>query len=191
MSLQTWQETLISAQVDGAALNTSTTPTSILPPAARYTLPANYMAIGKVFRIKFAGRLSNIVTTPGTLTLDVRMGPTSNIIVFNGGAMQLSTTAHTNVPIVGEIMLTCRAIGNSTNANLMGQGWALSQALSLTAVADSATTPAHLLMPNTAPAVGTGFDSTVSMVVDLFATFSISNAGNGITLHQYTLEALN
>jgi hypothetical protein len=191
VSLQTWQETLINSQVDGSALASSTTATSLLPPAARYTLPANYLQIGRMFRIKFAGRLSNIVTTPGTITFDVRMGPTSNIVVFNGGAMQMSTTAHTNVPIVGEVTLTCRAIGNSTNANFMGQGWALSQALSLTAVADSTTTPAHLLMPNTAPAVGTGFDSTVAMVVDLYGTFSINNAGNSVTIHQYSLEALN
>jgi hypothetical protein len=191
MSLQTWVETLVTAQVDGTALNTSTTPTSIIPAAARYTLPPNYMAVGKALRIKFAGRISNIVTTPGTLTLDVRMGPTSNIIVFSGGAMQLSTTAHTNLPIVGEIMLTCRAIGASTTANLMGQAWVASQALSLTAVADSTTTPAQLLAPNTAPAVGTGFDSTVAMVVDLFGTFSINNAANSIQLHQYSLEALN
>lgn len=191
MSNQSWNEVLITAQTDGTALNTSTTATSILPAAARCTLPANSLYIGKQFRISAMCRLSNIVTTPGTLTLDVRMGPTSNIVVFNGGAMQMSTTAHTNVPLVFEALLTCRAIGASTSANFMGQGWALSQALSLTAVADSTTTPAHLLAPNTAPAVGTGFDSTVAMVVDLFATFSVSNAGNGITLHQYSLAALN
>lgn len=191
MSRQTWWETLIAAEVDGTAYNTSVTPTSILPPAARYTLPANFMDVGRQFRITGACRLSNIVTTPGTLTLDVRMGPTSNIVVFNGAAMQMSTTAHTNVPLVFEILLTCRAIGASTTANLMGQGWALSQGLSLTAVADSATTPAHLLMPNTAPAVGTGFDSTVAMVVDVFATFSVNNANNSIQLHQYNLATLN
>lgn len=190
MSLQTWQETLVSAQVSGTTLTGSLSATSILPAAARYTLPANFMAIGKVLRLRATGALGNIVTTPGTLTLDVRMGPTSNIIVFNGGAMQLSSTAHTALPFSLEILLTCRAIGASTTANLMGQGWILGQALSLTAVADSTTTPAHLLMPNTTPAVGTGFDSTVPMVVDLFATFSLANA-NALTLTQYTLEALN
>ena len=189
MSVQFWQETLVTAQTDGTALASSTTATSIIPAAARYTLPANYFYIGKMLRIKFAGQLSNIVTTPGTLTLDVRMGPTSNIVVFNGAAMQLSTTAHTTLPIVGEIILTCRAIG--TSANFMGQGWALSQALSLTAVADSTTTPAHLLMPNTTPAVGTNCDSTVAMVVDLFGTFSINNAGNRIQINQYSLESMN
>jgi len=191
MSLQTWVETLITSQVDSTALTSSTSATTILPPAARLTLPANYFYIGKKLRIKFHGRLSNLVTTPGTLTIDVRMGPTSNIVVFNGGAMQMSTTAHTNVPVVGEISLTCRAIGASTSANFMGQGIVTSQALSLTAVADSTTTPATLLMPNTAPAVGTGFDSTVAVVVDLFGTFSVNSASNSITIHQYSVEALN
>jgi len=190
MSLQTWSETLVSSQISGNNLTASVTATSLIPAAARYTLPPNFMAIGKVLRIKFAGQLGNIVTTPGTLTLDVRMGPTSNIIVFNGGAMQLSSTAHTTLPIMGEILLTCRAIGGGTTANLMGQGIVTAQSLSLTAVADSATTPATLLIPNTTPGVGTGFDSTVSMVVDLFGTFSLNNA-NAIQLHQYTLEALN
>lgn len=191
MGQQTWQETQITAQTDGSALSNSTSATSILPAAARLTLPANYMYVGRQFRVFAAGRLSNIVTTPGTLTLDVRMGPSSNIIVFNGGAMQLSTTAHTNVPWWFEATLTCRAIGNSTNANLMGQARVTSQALSLTAVADSTTTPATLMAPNTAPAVGTGFDSTVAMVVDLYAAFSIANAGNSVQLHQYAFEALN
>ncbi len=163
----------------------------MLPPAARYTLPANYFqTIGKVLRIKAAFRFSNITPTPGTLTLDVRMGPTSNIIVFNGGAMTLvSDTAHTTLPLWVEILLTCRAIGSGTSANLMGQGVATGEQLSRTAVAKSTTTAATLLIPATTPAVGTGFDSTVSMVVDLFATFSVSNAANLLLLHQYTLES--
>lgn len=188
MSLQTWQETLVSAQVDGTALNTSTTPTSILPAAARYTLPANWMAIGKVMRVTAMGRVSNMNPTPGNLTLDVRMGPTSNIVVFNGGAVALNTAvAKTNVTWWLEILLTCRAIGASTTANLMGTGFLQSEAINGAAVgfAESASLPAS------APAVGTGFDSTVPMVVDLFATFSVSNAANSIQVHQYILEALN
>lgn len=191
MSNQGYVETLITQQQDGTALNTSTTPTSILHSTGKLTLPAQYMYIGRRLRIQGFARLSNIVTTPGTLTLDVRMGPTSNIVVFNGAAMQMSSTVHTNVPLWFEILLTCRAVGSGTSANLMGQGRATSQALSLTAVGDSTTTPATLMMPNTAPAVGTGFDSTVAMVVDLFATFSISNAANSIQLHDYAVESLN
>ncbi len=188
MSLQTWQETLITAQVDGTALNTSTTATTILPPAARYTLPPGFMAVGKALRVTATGRLSVINPTPGNLTLDVRMGPTSNIVVFNGGAMPLNTAAaKTNVTWWFEAMLTCRSIGASTTATLMGTGWLQSEAVNGAAVG----TAESISLPTSAPAVGTGFDSTVAMVVDLFATFSVSAAGNSIQLHQYTLEAMN
>src|SRR5712691_1446440 len=188
MSLQSWQETLITSQVDGPTLATFTTATSMLPPAARYTLPAGYFsAIGKALRITIAGRISNVVTSQPTFTFDVRMGPTSNIIVFNGGAMTTSTTAHTSVPFFWDVLLTCRAIGSGTTANLMGQAKVTSQAfVSSGATADPAGSHTVLLTPNTAPAVGTGFDSTVAMVVDVFAACQTSNAGNGLTVLQYT-----
>lgn len=187
-----YQETLITQQGDGPSLSASTSATSILLGAAKVTLPPGFFGtIGKAVRLTAYGRLSNIVTTPGTLTIDVRMGPTSNIVVWNGGAMQLSSTAHTTLPWWLSVVMTCRSVGNSTTAKLFSQGIMTSQALSLTAVADSTTTPATLLLPNTTPAVGTGFDSTVAMVVDLFATFSINNAANLIQTHGYILESLN
>lgn len=184
-SLQTWQETLVSAQVDGTALNTSTTPTSIIPAAARFTLPANFMAIGKVLRVTAKGRVSTF--TSGTLTLDVRMGPTSNIIVFTGPAMVMIISL-TNKTFIMDVMLTCRAIGSSTSANLMGIGQITSPAVGTSATGAAANT---LMLPDSAPAVGTGFDSTVAMVADLFATWSVSNAANSIQVHQYALESLN
>ncbi len=187
----TYTEAITTMQVAGPTLTASTSATSLLGGQAKATLkPGFFDRAGKAVLVKFAGQLGNIVTTPGTLTIDVRMGPTSNIIVFNGGAMQLSSTAHTTLPFVGEILLTCRAVGNGTSANLMGQGVMTAQALSLTAVADSTTTPATLLLPNTTPTVGTGFDSTVAMVVDLFGTFSLNNA-NAITVQQYWLYEVN
>jgi hypothetical protein len=71
----------------------------------------------------------------------------------------------------------------------MGQGIAVGQPLSLTAVADGTTTVATLMMPNTTPTVGTGFDSTATQAIDLTANFSLT--GNSTTLEQYTIEAMN
>lgn len=191
MSINTWGETLITAQVDGTALNTSTTATSILPPAARFTLPSNFFSIGKALRLKAMGRVSNIVTTPGTLTLDVRFGTVATpIIVFNGGAMQLNAVAKVNVTWWLEAILTCRAIGNGTSANMIGVGQWTSESVVGSAVPASGGAGCFNL-PASAPAVGTGFDSTATQVVDLFGTFSISNVGNAIQVHQYTLEAMN
>lgn len=177
-------QTLIAAQSDGSAVSNSTAAATILPAQAKLTLPPNYLDfIGRTIRVTAAGRISNIVTTPGTLTLDLRMG---GLIIFNGGAMQLSTTAHTNVPWWWDVELTVRAVGSS--ANFMGQGRFLSQAANISG-ADPTTSHSVLLTPNSAPTVGTNFDATASEQLDLFATFSIANSGNSITLHQYKVQS--
>lgn len=188
MSTQGWQETLITAQVDGTALASSTAATSLLPPAARYALPSNFFAvIGKRIRITARGRISTVVTTPGTLTLDIRLGTT---VVFNGGAMNLNVTAQTNASWLFEAELLCRSIGASTTATLIGVGSFTSRAIiGSAAVAAGGVTVTPL--PDTAPAVGTGFDSTVTNYVDLFGTWSVSNAANSIQVHQYSLESMN
>ena len=189
MSRQGWQEVYMTSASDGAALTASVTPTSIIPAVARFALPANYFVNpGQAVRVRGAGRVST-VTTPGTLTLDVRFGPSGNIVVFNGGAMTLNATAQTNATWEFEVTLVCRAIGSGTSANMMGIGSFESRALVGSAAAGAGYAGAALL-PDTAPAVGTGFDSTVANIVDFFATWGTSNA-NSITCHQYVLESLN
>lgn len=175
---QSWVESLVTAQAAGTSLSNSASATSILSAAQKIALPAGFLDVpGKAIRITALGRLSNIVTTPGTLTFEIKFGST---VVFSGGAMQLSTTAHTTLPFWFEVVLTCRAIGSS--ATLMGQG------LMTTACFDA---PTIVLAPNTTPTVGNTFDSSASQVVDLFATFSVANAGNLIQVEQFVLESLN
>ena len=177
-------QSLVSAQSDGAALANSTSATSLLPGQAKLTLPANYLDyIGRRLRVTAQGRVSNIVTTPGTLTLDLRLGST---VVFNGGAMQMSTTAHTDVPWWWEVVMTVRVIGGS--AALMGQGMFHSQAASISA-ADPTSGHSFLMTPNTAPANGSTFDSTTGLVLDLFGKWSVNDPGNSITLHQYEVQS--
>src|SRR6266404_5028435 len=90
-------EVLITSQIDGTALTASTTPTSIIPPAARFTLPSNFFAIGKSIRVKASGRISNVVTSPGNITLDIRFGTVATpIVVWNGGATALNILVNTN-----------------------------------------------------------------------------------------------
>lgn len=180
MSLQTWSETLISAQVDGTALNTSTTATSILPPAAKFTIPANFFSIGKVLRVTANGRIST-TTGPPTITLDLRFGST---VVFNGAAVT-TVASLTNKSWELMALLTCRAIG--TSANLIGVG-KLTSSIVVGSTGGAANTA---VLPDSAPAVGSNFDSTLAQIVDLFATWSASNASNSIQLHGFTLEALN
>ena len=182
-----FSEPLISQTVDGTALTASTTPTSILAPSAVYTLPANFFEVGRKLRIRASGRVTNIVTTPGTLTLDVRF--TGGIIVANGGAMSLNIVAKTNVPWDLEWDLLCRAIGSGTSANLMHQGRWTSESVIGSGV-PTAGGAGVAMLPNAAPAVGTGFSSVAATTVDLFATWSLNNA-NSIQTHMFELVAIN
>ena len=188
MSRQGWVETLITAEAAGAAVS-GTAAGSLLPTGARAILPANWSDVGRQLRITASGQVSNIVTTPGTLTLDVRFGTIATpIVVFNGGAMQLNAVAKTNVTWWLDLIVTVRAIGSGTAANVIGTGLWTSESVVGSAVPASGGAGA-LSMPASAPAVGTGYDSTVSNAVDLFATFSLT--GNSVQLLQYTLQALN
>jgi hypothetical protein len=189
VSLQSWQETLATQPDAGTLFNTYTTAKSIINPNALYTLPANFFRPGRMLRVWATGGISNIVTTPGTVNFQVKLG---TVAAFDTGALQLNASAHVTLPFWLEILLTCRAIGSGTLANLMGQAQVIGRMFTLTAgQTDDAQGMQTLLAPATAPAVGTGFDSTVSNVVDLWAGFSISNAGNGVQVQQYRLEALN
>lgn len=185
MSMTSWQETLITAQSDGTAV-TAAAATTILPAHAKFTLPANFFQrLGQKLRIKATGRISSLITTPGTARFDVRFGAT---IVFDGLAILLDTVAaHTNVGWWLEIELTLRAVG--ATANLMGQGyWTCEDILGVPAAAPKGVLSA-MLPWNSAPAVGNNFDSGVSQQVDLF--FTQTAATGSVQLHTYELVAAN
>ncbi len=181
-----FREPLMVQTADGTALTASTTPTSILNAAAVFTLPANFLEVGRKLRLTASGRISNIVTTPGTLTLDVRLGA---VVAANGGAMALNIVAKANVPWHLEWDMVCRAIGGSTSANMMHQGLWTSESVIGSPLPTVGGAGVHML-PNATPAVGTGFSSVAALTVDLFATWSLNNA-NSIQVHQFSLEAIN
>lgn len=185
MSVQTWQETLVSSQVDGTAI-TAASATSCIPTAAKITLPNNYFQIGRVINVKASGRISSVITTPGTARFDVRFGGN---IVFDGLAILLDTVAaHTTVGWFLEILLTCRAIGNGTSTNFFGQGyWTCEDILGVPATAPKGVLTA-MLPWNSAPAVGGGCDSTAANSIDLFFTQTV--ATGSLTVHQFVVTSM-
>jgi len=180
-----YAETLVTSQADGTAV-TAAAATTLLPTGAVFTLPANFFkAAGQQLLIKASGRISSVITTPGTARFDVRFGAT---VVWDGLAILLdSVAAHTNVGWSLEVLLTCRAIG--TSANLIGQGkWTCEDILGTPATAPKGSLSA-VLPWNSAPAVGSNFDSTVSQAVNLFFTQTV--ATGSCLCHQYSLISLN
>lgn len=182
--MPSYMQTLVAAGADGPPITNSTTQISVIPTDCKYTLPANTLRVGSQLKMTFAGRISNVVTTPGTLLFDCRFGA---VVVFNSAAaaIALNTTAKTNVPFWAELLLTCRAVGSGTAANMMGQLKFNSESV-LGVAANNYGLTAYL--PASAPAVGTGFDSTVSNLIDLQAKFSVATATTALTIHQYQLE---
>jgi hypothetical protein len=186
--LQQWNAPLVTALFAGPAIANTNAIQSLLPDHCQIPIPGGFLQYGSTLRLTGCCQISNIGTTPGTMQLAVSLG---GIYVWVSGQMQLSTTAHTNVPLQYEVILTCRSIGKGTDATLIGLGQATSQALSLTATGDSPNTLPTLLMPNTPPAVGLGFDSTISNIFNHQVQFSVANAGNNILLNQFILESMN
>jgi hypothetical protein len=186
MSLQTWQETLITAQVDGPTL-TAAAAATMLPAAVNFTFPNNYFStIGKMLRIRAAGRISSVITTPGTARFDVRMG--SGIVVFDSLAILLDTVAaHVTMPWELEITLTCRAIG--TTGNFMGVGKFFSESILGTPATSPKAAAVAMLPWNTAPVVGGNVNTTLANQFDMFFTQTV--ATGSMTMHQLSVEALN
>jgi hypothetical protein len=188
MPIPGYVETKATNQSAGPALASFTTAVSCLPTPARHTISPDDWYLGKQLRVSAQGRIGNVVTAAPTFTFEFRLGPSSNIVAFTTGAIQCSTTVHTTLPFWLEIVMTCMSIGSGTSSTLMGQARAESRAFVDVSGAD-VTTVGHpeLLQPETNPAVGTGFDSNVANIADLFVACSASNAANTVQITQYAL----
>jgi len=184
--LNAWQTKVAGISQDGAALTGTVTATSILAATSKIVLPKSLFAVGRILRVIASGRVSNIITTPGTLTLDLRLTGASTVVVANGGAMALNVVAKANVPWYLEWLLTVRAVGPT--ANFMHQGSWISESVIGSPLPTVGGAGKHLL-PNATPAVGSNFDSGVDQTLDLFATWSLANA-NSIQVHQFNVMQL-
>lgn len=180
--------------IQGTLYNTYTTAKSVITSTASeatagfQTLPPNFFTRGGAIRITIEAGISNRVTGPDTFTIQVMVGA---VIAFTTGAINLTTTAHTTIPARFVINLSCQKEGTGSTAQLMGQCVGQGQMLAMAAsLADGAANTGWVMAPNTAPTLGTGFDSTIAESLDLFVAQSVNNAGNGFQLAQYWVESL-
>lgn len=177
---------IANAYTDGPTL-TALAAASAVPTYIPTTLPAGYWSIGRAWRLRAAGRISCAVTTPGTARFDVRLG---GIVVFDTLAIPLNIVAQTNTPWWLDVLLTCRAVGSGTAANLLSQGMWMSAANINVAAPATGPGPGGVLVPfNTAPVVGAGFNSQSALTLDFFFTQTVGTGS--MTLHTFQLEQVN
>jgi len=177
-------QVIASSYTDGPAL-TAAAAASCVPTYFPTTLPAGYWQIGRMWRVILTGRISVVISTPGTLRWDVRLG---GVVAADTLAVLGNIVAKANVGFFLEGILTCRAVGSGTSANLMNQWQLITEAIINTALPTTGPGGGYALPWNTAPVVGTGFNSQSALTLDIFFTQTASTGS--MTVHQALIEQL-
>jgi hypothetical protein len=176
MAIQTWVQTIYAMPADAVAV-TSTGEQLMVP---NVVLPANYMLAGKYLRATMKGIISNIVTTPGTLTLRARWAGLTGTVLVASAALAQNVVAQTNDQIEIDFLIACR-VGLSTNSSMFTSGKVFQ--------GNAASGMAPFLMPASGNAVVTGLDTTIAQALSFTAQFSLT--GNSLTINEYSLEDMS
>lgn len=185
--VQGWEETLESTTSDGTQISNSTSETIVVPD---FNIPAYYMAPGRTFRLWAFGVNSNVVTTPGTLTMRVRWGGVAGTVLLASAAQGLDTTARTNALWCLMAYVTCRTAG-ATGTFMSGGFFQQINLLSSTAAnllpALLGSAGAPLASGNAAVTV----DTTTAKLLSITAQFSVATSPTNLTCQQRIIEVLN
>ena len=181
------QQTIVMGATDGPTL-TAAARASCIPTANRVVLPNNFFYIGRAIKFAMSGRISCVVTTPGTARYDICMGAAGTTVVFDTLALNLNIVAKTTVPWFLEVLLVCRAVGTSTTTTFFPRGQLTSEAV-IAAPLPAAGGNGSLLVPVGTPAVGAGMDNTAASALDVFFTQTV--ATGSMTVHNYQIDVLN
>lgn len=188
-----YSQLLRSQRQAGTLFNTYTTAKSVINPQAICPLPPGLLKPGDTLRVTAKGGISNIVTAQPTFTFQHVVGPVqpATIVVAATQALLTTTAAHVLIPFKYVAELRLDSDGSGTSAKFLTMGIITGIMFLISgAVGDPTLGVGELLTPNTAPAVGTGYDSTVLNYLDFFCGISVSQATNGIQIYQYLVELL-
>lgn len=185
-SLQSWRECLYSTVADGTAV-TAASETILVPD---FTLPANYMYQGRTLCYTLFGRMSSVITTPGTFTFRLRWGGVGGVAVCASGAQAPDpTAASTNVAWTCQFYMVCRSIGTSGTALGWGSLWHNDIDDGAAAVASLTAALNNQMSAFPDAAANATIDTTTAKAVS--PTVQPSVATGSVTCHHAMLEALN
>lgn len=181
-----WVETLDILTADGTQVSNTTSETIICPD---FNIPAYYLVPGRTLLVYAYGVMSNVVTTPGTLTMRARWGGVAGTVLWASAAQGLDTTARTNSMWALLAMMTCRAAGASgtimSGGILWGNVLSSTAANLLPALLGSAGNP--LASANAAVTI----DTTAAKLLSITAQFSVSTNPTNLTCQQRYIGVLN
>jgi hypothetical protein len=176
-----YRKCLATTQVQGPTLTAAAAATCL--PLTKATLPAGaFDALGQTLWGRLTGRISCVVTTPGTARFDLRLGGT---VVFDSLAMNLNIVAKVNVHFEFEFMLTLRTLGSV--ASFMQWGKFTSEAVIASPLPTVGGSGVLLVPYNTAPVVGATVDAQTALSIDSFFTQTV--ATGSLNVEQAVFEA--
>ncbi len=182
MPMQTWRQTMYTTIADGTAV-TAAAETILVPD---YTLQAGFLYPGALLKYTLFGRISTVITTPGTWTWRLRWGGVAGTSILATAAITPDVTAaSTNVAWCFSGYVQCRSVGTAGTVMCWGQMWMndLEDASSTTLAAQIG----GFVFPDAAAT--TAIDTTTAKA--LSATITPSVATGSITCHHALLESLS
>lgn len=191
---QSWEELVESITVDGTQISNTTTETIICPD---FNIPAYWWSPGRTIRIAAAGVVSNVVTTPGTLTMRVRLGGVSGTTLLRTADLSFDDVAYTNALWSMDATIVCRTIG-STGTFMSSGTFRLATQRASAELANNTTlfsALAALMGSAGTPSASGNAAVTVSTVVanllSITAAFSLSTSPTNLTCQQRLVEIMN
>jgi hypothetical protein len=187
-------ELAYNANVDGNDANG--TGRSILNAQPENILfPPNFFRPGRAISLFIRGRITTIVTNPGTLRLDVGMGDnaagTAAIdFFFFSGTIFLNIVAKTTVPWTLELHCVCREAGAIGQTRMFGHGFFASEAVVGSPLPAVGGNGFVVLPTGEAPILGRPFDHTSTTIMSVKAN-SHKTVASAFQPHVQILEVLN
>lgn len=177
MSQQTWQELIFSTLTASTAV-TGTGEAIVVPDI---TLPANYMYPGRVLYARIAGKISNVVTTPGTITLKARWGGIAGTVLVTSDAIAQNIIAQTDDSWEAEFWIICQTAGATGSFLTSGKAF-------FNNIVAASLGQAQLIPSVSNAAVGS-LSTVAATALSFTAKFSVNL--NSITALSYTLASLS
>jgi hypothetical protein len=185
VSRQFWQEALFWATSDGTAIANSVTETIIHP---NVTIPGNYMADGRVLRLRQAGRLSTTGTP--TIRFRLRWGGVAGTVFWDSGTITCGSGV---TAALYEIDILIQTRSNGSSGTLFAIGRVTIGGAAAPTVGSATGAPAEGIFGSAGddtPAAVT-LDLTADTALSITALWGTQSASNTLTGHLYVGESLN
>lgn len=180
----TWEEVLYRSTADSTLVQNVTSESDMLTAVDVPVLPAKYMYPGRLLKFTLIGRVSTVVTTPGTITFRLRYGTlAAGTVLVTSKAQRPKVTVSTNM--IGRVEMSVISRGDFSGA---APQFAWGECMLANTIGDAAAAQENVWPDAPAPV---NIDSTATAALRPTIQFSVLTATTAWTTHVAFLESRN